>query len=71
MDSLEDLFSKDPRTLEEKDIERIVTTLRMQKAKWADAEASGKKTLKQAKPKTTATPLLTLDDLMKPGDLKL
>lgn len=62
-DSLEDIFSKDPRTLEEKDLERIVAALRSQREKWNQAEAAGKKTLRQAKPKTTATATLTLEDL--------
>ena len=59
--SLDELFSSDPDDLEKKDFELVIKEMRAQAARWAAAEAAGKRTVKQ--PKLTAPVNLSLDDL--------
>lgn len=52
-DSLEDLFSLDPRKLEDKDVQRIRSALRSQREKWEAQENAAKAS---PKPKAQAAP---------------
>lgn len=42
-ESLQELFDKDPLSLTDSDVEKIVTELRAARALWVKAEAKGKK----------------------------
>lgn len=54
-DSLQELFDRDPLQLTDSDIEKIVTELRAQRARWE---------VREAKPKKTSAPAtLDLKDL--------
>lgn len=54
-ESLQELFDKDPLSLTDSDVEKIVTELRAQRGRWQIAEKKGKK--------VSAPKNITLDDL--------
>lgn len=51
VDSLSEVFSRNPLEMSPEDIRRVVDELRKMRARWAIAEMAGKKSL----PKTTTT----------------
>lgn len=62
--SLDHLFSADPLTLQDKDIEAMIVQYRKQRLLWEAAEAEGKKQApKSATAKAAAKAKLSLDDL--------
>lgn len=66
-DSLSELFSRDPEGFSRQDRDQIVAALRAQRARWAAAEAEGKKAPRQPKAKagapTAVSTSLNLEDL--------
>lgn len=50
VDSLSDLFSRDPESFTKQDKAKLIEALRAQRVKWAAAEATGAKTVRQAAP---------------------
>lgn len=46
--TLGELFSRDPLSLSDQDIDKIVEELRRQRAKWQEAEATGRKSAAKA-----------------------
>lgn len=61
--SLDELFSRDPLQLNDRDITTIVAELRSQRKNWLVAEAQGKRTGAKAKPGAKAKVDTTLDEL--------
>lgn len=55
-DSLTELMSRDPASLGEADLDRLIAVMREQRENWAKLEASGGRQTK-AKPKATAEEL--------------
>lgn len=67
IDSLSELFSRDPEGLQKQDLARIVDELRAQRVRWAAVEAE-----KATKPaKATSRKASSLVTLAKAGDLGL
>lgn len=67
-ESLDELFSRDPLSLTQQDLDKIIANLREARARWAAAEASGAKSAPRsakaaAGPKVAAKPGMSLDDL--------
>jgi hypothetical protein len=56
--SLQELFDRDPLSLTDDDIDRIVAELRAQRSRWEAGQRAGKKAPAQAAPTT-----LSLEDL--------
>jgi len=67
VDSLAELFSRDPEKLSEIDLTRLVENLREQRVRWAAQEALPK----AAKTKTVAGKAASLISASKPEDLGL
>lgn len=62
IDSLEELFRRDPLSLSDPDVDKIVDELRARRAQWAKAEAEGKTRAPRSKRAAEpATPLNTED----------
>lgn len=55
--SLDELMARNPETLDDASIDRIVEALREQRAAWARAEAAGKKSA----PKASSAPSKAVD----------
>lgn len=49
IDSLSELYSRDPEGYSKIDLDRLVADLRLQRERWAKTEAEGKKTPAKAK----------------------
>lgn len=66
-ESLEELFNRDPLTLQKGDRRRIVEALRAQRAKWQVEEAAGAKRASapkaEPKAKKSSLPEISLSDL--------
>lgn len=65
--SLNELFSRDPESLQQVDLEKIVTYFRDLRKKWDLAEASGKKSLSKKAAKEPLQPPpanLSIEDLL-------
>jgi hypothetical protein len=60
--SLDEIFSSDPLGLGEREFETVIRALREEAARWAIAEAAGKRSAPKV-PKEAAKPGLSLDDL--------
>ena len=65
IESLDELFSRDPLGLTDTDVTKIVTELRRQRANWLVAEASGAKRAKSQSGKVAVEPSKSTEDLMK------
>ena len=64
-----ELFARDPMSLSDQDIDKIVTHLRAQRARYVQGDMTAGRTKPKAPPKPSATSALNLDlDL---GDLGL
>ena len=64
-ESLSDLFDKDPLSLTDSNIARIVAELRLQRSRWATSEEAKKAAPRPSKaaPKIKAQANLSIDDL--------
>jgi hypothetical protein len=70
LESLDELFARDPLQLSEQDLDKIIANLRAARNRWLAAEAGGARSAPKAKAKPKAKPLEP-GQVIELGDLGL